>query len=335
MNDETHDPLNPPETPPDPEAEAPDSGASDQVTSDEVAADLSSPEPVSGLDDMVVDPAGEPLDSPVDGELQPEAIAEVVEAAIPAEQVDAALAAVDAESASATWSYDLPQALIDSGFDVEAALGALSFEHDDGADEDSAPSAIRLPPYTPSNYRPRLPVPSPIRVRRGQLGSLVPALALIGVGAWLTAAQVTGTTLDPLLVGAVLTAGLMLSFLAAWIGNGRWSRGLLLVVLLAVVGAGGGALVLNAGLFNALGAYPLLLSALGVAILITAFISRPSERTLLGPALVFITAGIVGYLVLNGAVPSGLLSGAAAYWFVPALILLILVALPLFFRRRA
>ena len=282
---------------------------------------------------MALAPATEAAEAPI--EQEPEAIAQAVAAAIPGEQVDAALAAIEPEPAPEEETYDLPQALFDAGFDVEAALGALSFEHEDETGQDGPPPALRLPPFTPSNYQPRLPVPPLLRVRRGQPGSLIPALTLIGVGAWLTVAQVTNTAIDPSLVSAVLAGGLLLTFVAVWLGSGRWPRGLLLAVLVALIGAGGGALILGAGLGNALSAYPLLLSALGVAILLTAFLARPLDRPLLGPALVFITAGIVGYLVLNGAIPAGLLSGAAAYWFVPAIILLILIALPLFVRRRA
>lgn len=297
------------------------------------SAEAPAPEPAPETVEMALAPATEAAEAPI--EQEPEAIAQAVAAAIPGEQVDAALAAIEPEPAPEEETYDLPQALFDAGFDVEAALGALSFEHEDEAGHDGPPPALRLPPFTPSNYQPRLPVPPLLRVRRGQPGSLIPALTLIGVGAWLTVAQVTNTAIDPSLVGAVLAGGLLLTFVAVWLGSGRWPRGLLLAVLVALIGAGGGALILGAGLGNALSAYPLLLSALGVAILLTAFLARPLDRPLLGPALVFITAGIVGYLVLNGAIPAGLLSGAAAYWFVPAIILLILIALPLFVRRRA
>ena len=297
------------------------------------SAEAPAPEPAPETVEMALAPATEAAEAPI--EQEPEAIAQAVAAAIPAEQVDAALAAIEPEPAPEEETYDLPQALFDAGFDVEAALGALSFEHEDEAGHDGPPPALRLPPFTPSNYQPRLPVPPLLRVRRGQPGSLIPALTLIGVGAWLTVAQVTNTAIDPSLVSAVLAGGLLLTFVAVWLGSGRWPRGLLLAVLVALIGAGGGALILGAGLGNALSAYPLLLSALGVAILLTAFLARPLDRPLLGPALVFITAGIVGYLVLNGAIPAGLLSGAAAYWFVPAIILLILIALPLFVRRRA
>lgn len=297
------------------------------------SAEAPAPEPAPETVEMALAPATEAAEAPI--EQEPEAIAQAVAAAIPGEQVDAALAAIEPEPAPEEETYDLPQALFDAGFDVEAALGALSFEHEDETGQDGPPPALRLPPFTPSNYQPRLPVPPLLRVRRGQPGSLIPALTLIGVGAWLTVAQVTNTAIDPSLVGAVLAGGLLLTFVAVWLGSGRWPRGLLLAVLVALIGAGGGALILGAGLGNALSAYPLLLSALGVAILLTAFLARPLDRPLLGPALVFITAGIVGYLVLNGAIPAGLLSGAAAYWFVPAIILLILIALPLFVRRRA
>ena len=233
-------------------------------------------------------------------------------------------------------SYDLPQALFDAGFDVEGALGALAFDQGGAADEDEPePSVPRLPPFNPPNYRPALAMPRPLTVRRGQLTALIPALILIGLGAWWTVANVTGAPVDPLLVGAVLAGGLVFTFAVTWLVNGRWPRGLLLIVVLALFAAGGGALILNAGPGNALAAYPLLLSALGIAILLAGLLGRPRERSWLGAAIVFIAAGIVGYLVVNGAVPAGILSAATAYWFVPAVLLLILVALPLFVRRRS
>ena len=304
-----------------------------------VAAELDS----SPVSDEVV-PVEEALEEPVadvaDAEAEPvlEAVepAPVSVAVLAETAVDSVTEAVPEEAEEPdepVETYDLPQALFDAGIDVEAALGALSFEPDEAADE--VPSGPRLPPFTPPNYRPALPAPRPLALRRGSPGSLVPALFLIGIGAWLTVANVTHTPVNPLLFGAVVSGGIVLSLVAAWFGNGRWSRGLVLVVLLALFAAGGGVLIADAGMGSALTAYPLILSALGVAILLAALLARPRDRGLLGPAIVFIAAGIVGYLVLNGAVPAGLVNAASLYWFVPAVLLLILVALPLFVRRRS
>lgn len=303
------------------------------VDANEATVETSAERPAEPANDSSMEPA---LDEPVRAAETVNAPAEQLplELAEQPKEVLEPLAAVEEEDEPAE-SYDLPQALFDAGFDVEGALGALAFDQGTAADEEPESASPRLPPFTPPNYRPALAMPRLLTVRRGQLTSLVPALILIGLGAWWTVANVTGTPVDPLLVGAVLTGGLVLTFAVAWLVNGRWARGLLLVVVLALFAAGGGALVLNAGLANALAAYPLLFSALGVAILLAGLFGRPRERAWLGPAVVFIAAGIIGYLVVAGAVPAGILSAATAYWFVPAILLLVLVALPLFVRRRS
>jgi hypothetical protein len=231
-------------------------------------------------------------------------------------------------------AYDLPQALFDAGIDVDAALGALSFELASGS-YDEQQTATRLPVFTPPDYKPRLKMPAPIRLHRAHPGSVIPALVLIGVGAWLTLANASGTPADPALVGLILTGGLMLSFFVEWLFNGRWARGLLLVALMAAFGAGGAALIAQSGVENTLRAYPLLLSALGVAIVLCGLLARPVERVLLGPGMAFITAGIVGFLVLDGVIAASVLSTAAAFWFVPAFIVLLLLLLPVVFRRPA
>jgi hypothetical protein len=286
-------------------------------------------------DDFAADDASAAAEAedarPVDtAETQPEPEAAVAEA----EPDSYAEAEAVEEPVDALPAYDLPQALFDAGIDVDAALGALSFELASGG-YDERQTASRLPAFTPPDYKPRLKMPAPIRLHRGHPGSVVPALVLIGVGAWLTLANANGTPADPALVGLVLVGGLMLSFLVEWLFNGRWARGLLLVALVAAFGAGGAALIAQSGVDNALRAYPLLLSALGVAIVLSALLARPAERVLLGPGMAFITAGIVGFLVLDGVIPASVLSAAAAYWFVPAVIVLLLLLLPVVFRRPA
>ncbi len=243
-------------------------------------------------------------------------------------------AAAEPESESFS-DYGLTQAMLDAGIDVDTALSALSFELASGPADEAPADAPRLPPSTLPTYRPSLSMPKPLTLRRGHIGSVIPAFVLIGLGIWLTFANATGVTVDPLVVGLVLAGGLILSYAVVWLASGRWARGLLLVTLLVLLGGGGATLVASAGVDNALVAYPLLLSALGVAIVLAALLARPVERAMLGPGIVFLAAGIVGFLVLNGAVPAAILSAAAAYWFVPAAFVVLLLLLPLIFRRPA
>lgn len=346
--DETRDPndlLQPPEPPeladaaPQPEAdladpiaemaEAPDETVS--AVSGEADAAPAVEDPTDAMVDEVTSDAP-PIEPPADESVPDVALSEDAAQFEPEHAVAAETAEGDAESFS---EYGLSQAMLDAGIDVDTALSALSFELASTPAEEAPAGAPRLPPYAPPTYRPRLSMPKPISLRRGHIGSVIPAFVLIGLGIWLTFANATGAAVDPLVVGLVLAGGLVVSFAAVWLVSGRWARGLLLITLLALFGGGGAALIVNAGIANALVAYPLLLSALGLAIVLAGLLARPVERVMLGPGIVFLAAGIVGFLVLNGAVPAGILSAAAAYWFVPAAIVVLLLLLPLIFRRPA
>lgn len=348
-NDETRDPLDDtPETPETVEVPASD------LPEDYAAGDVALAAPIVPGDAPEVDVEDAPPEDSAEveqigaviGEPAPEANeAEAFTAAeLEAEPGAGATVIVDLEDAEAESevaedvpeipvSYDLPQALFDAGIDVDAALGALSFELASGGYDDAHAAPPRLPPFTPSTYRPKLRMPASLRLHRGQIGSVLPALLLIGLGAWLTLTNASDAPVDPVLVGLVLVGGLMVSFVAEWLFSGRWARGLLLVALLVLFGAGGAALVLQSGADIALVAYPLLLSALGLAVILSGLLARPVERIMLGPGMVFITAGIVGFLVLDGVIPATVLSAAAAYWFVPAAIVALLLLLPLIFRK--
>ena len=172
-------------------------------------------------------------------------------------------------------------------------------------------------------------------LKRGQLGSVVPALLLIGLGAWLTLTTTSGTPPDPLLVAAVVVGGIVVSLLAQWLGTGRWSRGALFFALL------------------------LLLVVRGDRLLGSAKRTRPAARLSAADrrarrwrwcwrdswlarstcacsrrACWSIVAGGVGLIVTLGLLPANLLTAAAPFAPVVLVVVLVIWLLPLVFRRR-
>ncbi len=189
-------------------------------------------------------------------------------------------------------------------------------------------------------FAPGISLPPMRTLKRGSMASIIPAFTLIGVGAWLLFVTTTGGTVDPLLLLGIGVAALALSLFAYWISTGRWSRGALFAAALIILTAGLFVIALpppnlsiNTGI-TPVSAYPLLIAAVGVALLIGGALSRPSTRAAVAPGIVLLTAGIVGFLVTSGAISQTLLDTAAPLWFVPIVILVIVWLLPLIARMR-
>lgn len=220
-----------------------------------------------------------------------------------------------------------------SALDIDAALAAAAALSDEPATPAEAQDIAldAAPRKRVGTYAPALSLPPMTRLKRGQLGSLVPALVLIGVGAWLTLTTTSGASLDPLLLIAALIGGIAVSLLAHWLGSGRWSRGTLLFgVLIALTAAGIGAAALRGELGRT---YPLILAFAGVALILAGVLSRPPMRRAFAPGLLLIAAGVVGALVTLGIVPSGLLPFAASAAPIVAILVVIVLLLPRLRRR--
>ncbi len=232
----------------------------------------------------------------------------------------------------------LPPALDDDWMigDVDAALAAVaSFSEltPEGEAEAQADAARTAPAFVPEMQLPPLTT-----LKRGQLGSVVPALLLIGIGAWLTLLTTTGTQPDPLLVALVIGGGLVLSLLAQWLGTRRWSRGALFFALAALLLAGAvagiNAFSQQPGGINLVQGYPLLIAALGVAFVLDGILARPASSRVIVPGVLLIGAGGVGLTVTINLLPANLLDFAAPLLPVVLVIVVVLVLLPLIFRRR-
>lgn len=259
-------------------------------------------------------------------------------------------------SGSSTWSEYAPEGDEDvaAALAAVASLGEAFVELDEDDDEvvyepaphdpfdavDTREERILTPAKPTPTFSPGIALPPMRTLKRGSLASIIPAFALIGVGAWLLFVTTTGGTVDPLLLLGVGVAALVLSLFAYWVSTGRWSRGALFAAALIMLTAGlfviavpPPNMTLNTGI-TPLNAYPLLIAAVGVALLIGGALSRPSTRAAVAPGIVLLTAGIVGFLVTSGAISQTLLDSAAPLWFVPIVILVIIWLLPLIARMR-
>lgn len=241
---------------------------------------------------------------------------------------------------------DAMPATVTDGLDIEAALAAVSSLSDMVAEQEAAEQArlaqIEADAQAAAERQARIehperffPVPPMLVSRRGQLDSLVPAVMLIAAGAWLTFTLTTAGSLPSAdLLLALVVGSLGVTFIARWLTSGRWGSGVLFFGLSLVLAAG---VIVFLGQPGALGwgtGWPLLVGAVGAAMLLTTILARPRETRLLLPAIVLMVASGVGLVVTLGMIPTDLLSLTAAYWPVPLVVLAVLLILPVVIRQR-
>ena len=167
--------------------------------------------------------------------------------------------------------------------DIDAALAAVASLSEIMPEREAEAEARADAEQGKPTFVPEMQMPPLATLKRGQFGSVVPALLLIGFGAWLTLTTTSGTPPDPLLVAAVIVGGIVLSLLAQWLGTGRWSRGALFFALLVLLVAGVIVFSLQPNGLDLLRGYPLLLVALGLAMVLAGLLARPLNPRLLVP----------------------------------------------------
>lgn len=178
-----------------------------------------------------------------------------------------------------------------------------------------------------------MPRPMPLELTRGSLPSLIPSLALIGMGAWLTFAYTTGNAPTPSSVAALLVGLFGLVLVLVWLASGRWYRGTLFFALWGLFSAG---VVYGVSLtaWGAIAIAPLLIVAFGAALLFSALLARPLSGSLALAGVMSITAGATALSVLQGWVPLAVLNTMRAGWWAVALLVALILLLPLLARLR-
>jgi predicted ribosomally synthesized peptide with SipW-like signal peptide len=179
-----------------------------------------------------------------------------------------------------------------------------------------------------------LPRPALIRLQRGQLASIVPALLLIIIGSWLTfALTLSDTPPDAGIIVPVVMGGLSLLMLTYWLTSGRWAQGTLFIGLAILLSGGTIAYLTQTETFGPEG-WPLVIVALGAAITFSTLLSRSGSGSQALAGLIMIVAGLATLSVTTGmiedelldaaaSVAPGVLIGAAALILLPALVMLI------------
>lgn len=240
-------------------------------------------------------------------------------------------------------SLDVP---VTDGMDIEAALAAVSSLSDMLAEQEAAEQAriaqIEAEAQAAAERQARMehpeqffPVPPMSTLQRGQMASVIPALFLIVVGAWLTfTLTTTRTAPDVSLTIGIVLAGMGLAMLVRWFNSGRWARGALFGGLLFLSSAAVLFYLLQP-ISPGLGqGWPLLLCCFGIATALTGLLAFPQDRRQIFPGIVLLIAGIAGTVVSTGTLGSEFINLAASLWPVAAVIVALILLLPLIFRQR-
>lgn len=235
---------------------------------------------------------------------------------------------------------------VTDGLDIEAALAAVSTLNDVIAEQEAAEQArlarIEAEAQAKAERQARLenperyfPVPPLSTLKRGQLASVIPAVLLIGIGAWLT---FSGTSLrvlpDTNLLITIVLVGIGLALFTRWLAARRWSRGSLFFGLAFI---GWGALYFYLSQLTPVGlqqGWPLFIAASGLALLLTWLLSSPKEPRLVLPAFILLIAGVAGSLITLNLLPTDITFFAASVWPVAIVIIVLIWLLPLVFRQR-
>jgi hypothetical protein len=172
-------------------------------------------------------------------------------------------------------------------------------------------------------------------LQRGQMASVIPALLLMLIGAWLTFTLTTNTApLDTGLVIAIVAGSIGVTLLAQWLNSGRWASGALL--------AGTTTLLVGAAVFYLIQVsdpgfargYPLLLAALGAALVITGLLAKPTRRRMALGGIAVIVAALAAFGVTTGAINNTVVNTLGSVWFIPVIVLIALWLLPVIQRKR-
>jgi hypothetical protein len=236
---------------------------------------------------------------------------------------------------------------VTDGLDLEAALAAVSTLSDVVAEQEAEEQARIAEEQAQAKAEaeaqarvahPEMFFPSPplSTLKRGQLASIVPALVLTGIGAWLTYSTTVQRALpDTGLLVAVSAVGLSLTLLAHWLSSGRWARGVLFFGLALMLDAALlGYLIVQPTPLGLSKGWPLIVSAIGVATIVSAFLALPVERRLVLPGLILVVAGLAGLVITLGLVRGTLITTVASLWPAVAIVMTVLWILPLIFGQR-
>lgn len=165
--------------------------------------------------------------------------------------------------------------------------------------------------------------PGMIRVQGGRVVTILPAVALMAVGAVLTLATTSGQALSLSALAAAASAGISVSLLSYWLASGRWARGALFAALLVAI-AGAWTFILSLPDVNLPWTVPF--AAGGAAFALTGLLGRP--RTL---SWILVGLGVIAGVLILPALSQPTLINAAPFVLGVAAVLALL---PIVLRTR-
>ncbi len=272
-----------------------------------------------------------------DGAAEAEEISEELADDLPLHAESTTYAAPDVETFPApprsTRDYDL----LGDDLDIDAALAAVATLSisDAAAEREAFGDAQEEIAHTSDLPVFLLPTPPAVSLKRGTPASVIPALILIVTGGLLTVATTSGAAIPVPFIAFGALAAVALLMLGYWMTAGRWARGAFFLATLLLLSAG--ALYWLAAAPGSPGAagIPVFIVTTGIALMLTALVSRPRTRRAFLPGLLMVVGGAVGLGFTLGIFDPALLTLAGQYGWVIPIVLLVLWGLPLLFRRRA
>ncbi|MGJ3237460.1 MAG: hypothetical protein ACFE0Q_02015 [Anaerolineae bacterium] len=189
----------------------------------------------------------------------------------------------------------------DSEDEDETGVAIQEFERIDHepVPEEVETDAQALSAPTDNAYQSAFPRPPLSTLHRGQMASVIPALFLIVVGGYLTFIVTTiDMSLQPLAIAGVLVGGVGAMLIAQWLSSARWATGSLFIGVLMLLVGGLSVYLLMPNNLSLSEGYPLLLTAIGTAFVVTD-IASPSGHRLWLMGLILALSGLASVAVLT------------------------------------
>ncbi|MCU0479947.1 MAG: hypothetical protein MUE54_01890 [Anaerolineae bacterium] len=221
---------------------------------------------------------------------------------------------------------------IESALASVANLSALITDTNEVAQVSGTTQSIpkeTAPPMFESDF----PRPPLFTLERGQMPSVIPALALMAIGAGLTFLLITGAeSVNTGMVSILAVGGICVLLLLVWLANGRWARGALFLALM--IGSTAGILtVLPQTEWNVNG-LPLLLCGWGASVILSGWLSPKGTPQGLFTGILLIIMGISGFVFTAGFLPTSIMPLINQYGYIILGIIAVILFIPALFKRR-
>jgi hypothetical protein len=184
-----------------------------------------------------------------------------------------------------------------------------------------------------SHYESVFPRPPSSVLHRGQLASIIPALLLIGIGAYLTfLLSATEQSLNLSVIMAVIVGGLGAILLAQWISSARWAMGSFFIAVLLLLIASTVAYLILPNNLSLMEGWPLLLTAAGTAF-VASDLFVPSGRRLWLIGLILAISGLAGTVATSNLPDKGIQQTIGSLLPLALVIVLVLLVAPILRRQ--